>query len=278
MAENPPRENVFHGQWVFYIEDLTGLSVADMLTTYTPGFPGAITKIYAVGGTTVVSTGSKGLVANMEIGTTDLQGGVLTLVSADFTTIGGVKNATAIAGSNRFGRTDTISMECSAETGGGFSEGDMYVVVGYEGRMQMHDGGDWERDMYPQTFHTTICVPVLLSSIPSGDLVTNIVPGFVGWIKKFSYYNGTVCSTGSKLATLNLEIGTTDVTGGVLSLDSDDLGAVTGAVGMIVSGTAVTGANMFDKDDTLSIEATSVTTFVEGSGSLIIEMEGPVLR
>lgn len=128
--------------------------------------------------------------------------------------------------------------------------------------------------MYPQTFHTTISIPILLTSLADADIVTTVTPGFVGWIKKFSYYTGTVCSTPGDGSTLNLEIGTTDLTGGSLVLDSDLL--IT--LGEITSATAITGNNMFDANDTISIEGTSTTAFAEGSGSLLIEIEGPVLR
>jgi hypothetical protein len=76
-------------------------------------------------------------------------------------------------------------------------------------------------------------------------------------------------TTGDKLATLNLEIGTTDVTGGVVSLTSAT-GGGTLTLGELTEGTAITGNNAFDDTDTISVEAASVTAFAEGEGVLLI--------
>lgn len=98
------------------------------------------------------------------------------------------------------------------------------------------------------------------------DVVTSWVPGFRGRILKIDFYVDVPVTTAAKAATLNAEIGTTNLTGGTVGLTS----ANCTPMGAKVSGAAVTGANVFDEDDAISIEAASVTAFAEGSGTLVI--------
>jgi hypothetical protein len=58
---------------------------------------------------------------------------------------------------------------------------------------------------------------------------------------------------------LNLEIGTTNLTGGSLVLDG------TVALGAYEAASAITAANTGAAGDNISLEAASVTSFVEGS-------------
>jgi len=113
---------------------------------------------------------------------------------------------------------------------------------------------------------SVLSIPVKLAKVAAGDVVTNYVPGFAGAIKKVSFVVTDPVTTASKAATLNLEIGTTDVSGGVLSLTS----ANCGTLGAVVNGTAITGNNVFTASDSISVEASSVTAFVEGEGVLLI--------
>lgn len=115
------------GQWIFYIE-LAGLTNADVLTTWTPGFAGTINKIeFAV--KVAVTTGSKAADLNMEIGTTNLTGGVVSLTSANCTPKGTVVAGTAVTAANTFTATDTLSIEASGVTA--FAEGDGWLIVSY---------------------------------------------------------------------------------------------------------------------------------------------------
>lgn len=107
---------------------------------------------------------------------------------------------------------------------------------------------------------------VNLANLANGDVLTNFTPGIKGKILKFSAAVNTVVTTGSKAATLNLEIGTTNVTGGSLALTS----ANCTPLGAVVDATAITAANTFGATDTISIEASSVTAFSEGSVNLLI--------
>jgi len=115
-----------------------------------------------------------------------------------------------------------------------------------------------------------LSIPVKLAAVKAaGDVVTTFTPGFAGTIEKMDFVVTDPATTADKLATLNLEIGTTDVTGGVVSLTSASGGA-TLTLGKVIAGTAITGNNAFDDSDTISVEAASVTAFAEGEGVLLI--------
>lgn len=115
---------------------------------------------------------------------------------------------------------------------------------------------------------SVIAIPVTLSKIANGDLVTNWTPGFPGKIVKWSFVVTTVVTTGAKAADLNLEINATNVAGGVLGLTS----ANCTPLGKVIDATAITADNEFDENDTISIEAANVTAFVEGEGVLLISI------
>lgn len=114
---------------------------------------------------------------------------------------------------------------------------------------------------------TTLAFFMDAASIADGDLLTNYVPGYRFKILKFDARCAVPVSTGAKASTLNLEIGTTNVTGGVISL------AGTYAQGAAQAGTAITADNVGANTDSFSIEASSTTTFVEGAFWLIISIQ-----
>ncbi len=114
-----------------------------------------------------------------------------------------------------------------------------------------------------------ISIPIKLSKLADGDIVTALVPGISGKITKVQFVVTDPVTTADKLATLNLEIGTTNVTGGVISLTS----ANCTPLGAVVAGTAVSANNTLAAASELSVEAASVTAFVEGEGVLIITVQ-----
>lgn len=111
--------------------------------------------------------------------------------------------------------------------------------------------------------------PIVLATVADGDILTTFTPGFAGKITKVDFAVTTKVTTGSKLSTLNLEIGTTNLTGGAVALTS----ANCTPLGAVVAGTAVTGNNSFSSTDTISIEAASTTAFSEGVGSLLVTIQ-----
>jgi len=107
----------------------TGLSTSaiDLLTGYTPGFRFRIVSLEFV--TTVAGTGaSASQTFNLEIGTTNVTGGVLTLTLASQATIGTITAATAITANNIGSSTDTISLEMAAG-GTVFTAGAGYFIM-----------------------------------------------------------------------------------------------------------------------------------------------------
>ncbi len=113
-----------------------------------------------------------------------------------------------------------------------------------------------------------IAIPLTLAKLADGDIVTTYTPGFNGRIKALDFVTHDPVTTASKLSTLNAEIGTTNVTGGTVALTS----AACTPLGKIVAGAAITALAAFKDTDTISIEASSTTTFIEGDGVLLLKL------
>ena len=107
--------------------------------------------------------------------------------------------------------------------------------------------------------------PITLANVANGDLLAGFTPGFAGTITKTQFAVTTVVPTAAKATTLNLEIGTTNLTGGEVALTSANCATVT-----TVAGAAITAANTFGASDAISIEASATTTFIEGAGLLLV--------
>lgn len=116
----------------------------------------------------------------------------------------------------------------------------------------------------------TIPIHITLAQIAgAGDVLTNYTPGYKFKLLSVSAAVDKVVTTGAKAASLNLEIGAVDVTGGVVALTS----ANCTPLGALVAGSAITAANTGSSSDTISIEAASVTAFVEGEVILLIKIQ-----
>lgn len=88
-------------------------AAADLISAYVLGFKFKLLAVSFV--TTVLGTGAgASQVLNFEIGTTNVTGGVLTLLLADTDTLGKKTDATAITAANTGAATDTISLEVAA--------------------------------------------------------------------------------------------------------------------------------------------------------------------
>jgi len=114
-----------------------------------------------------------------------------------------------------------------------------------------------------------LTLPITLASITgAGDVVTEIRPGVDGTIENVEFVVTVPVTTGSKAATLNLEIDTTNVTGGTVALTS----AACTPLGAVVAGAAITAENRLYRKSKLSVEAASVTAFAEGAGYLLVRI------
>jgi hypothetical protein len=116
---------------------------------------------------------------------------------------------------------------------------------------------------------STLTLPILNANIADGDLVTTYTPGYKFKLLALDYIVGEPVTTAAKLSTLNAEIGTTNVTGGTVALTS----AACTPLGAVVAGAAITAANTGSATDTISIEAASTTTFIEGDGSIVLTIQ-----
>jgi len=113
----------------------------------------------------------------------------------------------------------------------------------------------------------TLSFFITATSIANGDLLTNYLPGYAFKLLKFDARCATPVTTGSKASNLNLEIDSTNVTGGIVAL------AGTYAQGAAQSGTAITADNVGTAIQSISIEASGTTAFAEGAFWLIIEIQ-----
>lgn len=117
---------------------------------------------------------------------------------------------------------------------------------------------------------STIALPINLASIVgAGDVLTAFTPGYKFKILATTFAVTVPATTADKLVTLNLEIGTTNVTGGEVALTS----ANCTPLGALVAGAAITAANTGAANATISVEAASVTAFSEGAGVLYIRIQ-----
>lgn len=116
---------------------------------------------------------------------------------------------------------------------------------------------------------TVLSFPVDLVEVTAADVVTDFPLPWAGKIIGFDFVVNKPVTTADDAASFNLEIETTDVTGGVIALTS----ANSTPLGKVISSTAITALNTFAKGDTLSIEASSVTAFAEGTGSFQVKLQ-----
>lgn len=113
-------------------------------------------------------------------------------------------------------------------------------------------------------------------TLPTGgttalDLVTAFTPGHKFKILKWAYHEAVATTGTNSTRPYNMEIGTTDV-GTVASTVT--ITTASAAVGRIIAGTTVTGANTGSATDTISIEvAASGTTHDAGSGAFVVTIQ-----
>lgn len=107
-----------------------------------------------------------------------------------------------------------------------------------------------------------ISLPIALAGIAGTANVHKIVPGFKGRIIALDFSIQVVVTTAAKAASLNMDVDGVDVTGGVLALTS----ANCTPAGNRVAGSAVTALNSFTATSVLTLKASGVTAFAEGSG------------
>jgi hypothetical protein len=111
-----------------------------------------------------------------------------------------------------------------------------------------------------------LSIPVKLARVANGILLKDFVPGFPGRIVKWSFAVTDPVTTAGKAATLNLAINAADLSGGALALSSSNCSTL----GAVINAAAISGDDVFDADDAISIKASEVTAFAEGEGVLLV--------
>lgn len=127
-------------------------------------------------------------------------------------------------------------------------------------------------DQVNGNFRIPFTFPVSLDTVTAADVVTECRPGIDGYVEHMEWITD-VAPSASDAATFGLEIDTTNVTGGSIVLES----ATAGAKGTVVAASRITANNRITKTSKLSIEATDVTDFASGSGSLVVYIRPDVL-
>lgn len=111
-----------------------------------------------------------------------------------------------------------------------------------------------------------LSIPVNLATVADGNVVTGLTMGFAGEFTKMDFIVTNEVTTANKATSLNIEIATVDVTGGVVALTS----ANCATLGAKVAGSAILAGGAFGASDAIDIEAASTTAFAEGEGVLLL--------
>jgi hypothetical protein len=118
----------------------------------------------------------------------------------------------------------------------------------------------------------TLAIPIQLAAMTTAaaDLITDYVLGFAFKILGVSFSTTTIGAGAGATQSLNLEINSTNVTGGVVAVTL----ASTDTLGEISAGSAVTALNTGTATDTISVEvAAGGTIFTAGAGVLLIKIQ-----
>lgn len=103
----------------------------------------------------------------------------------------------------------------------------------------------------------------------TGTTIFTHTPGFAFKVLSIDFSVEVAVTTAAKLATITPYIGGVTVTGGDLDLTS----ANCTPKGAVVTGDAITAANTGTSGQALTLVATSVTPFVEGSGWILLRIQ-----
>lgn len=120
-----------------------------------------------------------------------------------------------------------------------------------------------QQTAYVQTF-------VLAAGISNADVITSFPAPFEGEVVALRVIVSAAVTTGSKASTLTAYINGAAVSGAALATTSANMTPM----GKVLSATATTGhaSTKFSAGDLLSVTASSTTTYIEGSCSIILEL------
>lgn len=121
------------------------------------------------------------------------------------------------------------------------------------------------------TTYSVLTIPMngLTNYSDGDDIITEYTPGFAGYIEKVSFVTETVTTDTDADMTIQLEIGTTDITGGVVTLTDTNTAATSpDTVGKVIDGSDVTADNEFADSDSISAYVGITNAFDDGQGYL----------
>lgn len=113
-----------------------------------------------------------------------------------------------------------------------------------------------------------VTLPIFAMTGIADGVVARFTPGFAGRIIKAQWMQGVPVTTAAKLSTLTPAIAGTSTTGGAIALTS----ALCTPLAAEIDGSAITALNSFTAAQTITIVASSTTSFSEGSGSIILTL------
>jgi hypothetical protein len=114
-----------------------------------------------------------------------------------------------------------------------------------------------------------VTLPVSLAGVTAADVITSLVVGHKFKLRNAQFVTDVVASTSGKAATLDFKIGSTPITGGSLALTT----AGCDTKGKVTAGVAISALNAGSAVDTVSVVASAVTAFVQGSGYIVLTIE-----
>jgi hypothetical protein len=113
--------------------------------------------------------------------------------------------------------------------------------------------------------------PIRLAAITGNvDVVTDFRPGIRGQIEWLQWVQDVPVSTAGRTATLQLEVGSTATTGGLVTITS----ALATPLGRVIAGTAITAGGAITEESAISVLGTigGGTAHAEGTGSLHVRI------
>lgn len=116
----------------------------------------------------------------------------------------------------------------------------------------------------------TLSFGIDLASVANGNVIpTAYTLGYKFKILSATFAVNKPVTTGSKLSTLTMKIGSTAITGFSIALTS----ANCTPIGVLVQSSSITALNTGTASDTITLVAGSTTAFVEGSGTLLLKVQ-----
>lgn len=124
-------------------------------------------------------------------------------------------------------------------------------------------------DTLPKPGVYWVSLSYLLATLANGDILTAFTPGHNFRVIGIKAAVTAAATTAAKAATITPKIGSTAVPGVTLSLTSANMTPL----GAVVEGSATTTDLLGTPTDSITLTASAVTAFVEGSAAILIGIQ-----